>query len=116
MLRGMAGLNGLVLPDVWSQKAIGAFLQMHGVRFVPEANLVCEIPINWFFWCGLVLFFAPNSQQLVAWIDRRFLAPKSQASVPEMLGTVGIGLLVGFLGFLSFSKISKGSEFLYFQF
>lgn len=116
ILRGMMGLNGLVLPDAWNHMGLGPIFLSQGVRFVPETNLVCGIPINWFLWCGLVIFFAPNSQQIATWVDRTFLAPKSGGRFSEMLGTAGVALLVGFFSFLSFSKISKGSEFLYFQF
>ena len=66
ILGGMAGLNGLVLPDVWLAKwgVLGQWLAQHGVVFGNMVALPRTGVINWIWILLLVVWHTPNSQQM----------------------------------------------------
>ena len=68
MLRGMAGLNGFTLPDAWLAKwgAFGAWLLAHGVTFNDSNGLLRTGLVNWIIILLAVVWFAPNTQQIMA--------------------------------------------------
>ncbi len=119
MLKAMAGLNGLVLPDFWLPKwgAAGQWLAAHGVRFGDTHDLVGGGVVNWIWILLLVVWFAPNTQQLLAGY-RPALALFAEryegwlAWRPTPLNA----LLAAALALIAVFNLHKQSEFLYFQF
>jgi D-alanyl-lipoteichoic acid acyltransferase DltB (MBOAT superfamily) len=119
MLKAMAGLNGFVLPDFWLPKwgAAGEWLAAHGVRFGDTHDLVGGGVVNWLWILLLVVWFAPNTQQLLA-AHRPALALLAGqyrgrlAWRPSPL----YALLTAALALLAIFNLHQQSEFLYFQF
>jgi D-alanyl-lipoteichoic acid acyltransferase DltB (MBOAT superfamily) len=122
MLKTMAGMHGIALPDSY-QAHLGGFAQVLeglGVSFAPRAQMphLLGLP-QWSLLGGTLLLalFAPNSQTLcleqegrrAAWFWLR----------PLHVGKVGGWLWVGFILVLtswSIAEIEKPTEFLYFNF
>jgi D-alanyl-lipoteichoic acid acyltransferase DltB (MBOAT superfamily) len=119
MLKAMAGGNGLVLPDFWLPKwgAAGAWLAEHGVRFGDTHDLVGGGVVNWIWILLLVVWFAPNTQQILgayrpalALFNERYQGWLAWRPVPLY------ALLAAVLALLAIFNLHKQSEFLYFQF
>lgn len=119
MLKAMAGGNGLVLPDFWLPKwgATGAWLAEHGVRFGDTHDLVGGGVVNWIWILLLVVWLAPNTQQLLgayrpalALFNERYQGWLAWRPVPLY------ALLTAALALLAIFNLHKQSEFLYFQF
>ena len=119
MLKAMAGGNGLVLPDFWLPKwgATGAWLAGHGVRFGDTHDLVGGGVVNWIWILLLVVWLAPNTQQILgayrpalALFNERYQGWIAWRPVPLY------ALLAALLALLAIFNLHKQSEFLYFQF
>jgi alginate O-acetyltransferase complex protein AlgI len=119
MLKAMAGLNGFVLPDFWLPKwgAAGQWLAAHGVRFGDTHDRVGGGVVNWIWILLLVVWFAPNTQQLLAGYRpalalyaERYQGRLAWRPVPLY------ALLTAALALLAIFNLHKQSEFLYFQF
>ncbi len=119
MLKAMAGLNGLVLPDFWLPKwgAAGAWLAGHGVRFGDTHDLVGGGVVNWIGISLLIVWFAPNTQQLLtayrpalALFAERYEGRLAWRPAPLY------ALLTAALALIAIFNLHKQSEFLYFQF
>ena len=122
ILKGMVGLNGVVLPDSWLSKLgeLGSWLAAHNVQFSPNLVFGGSRQVVWTAALLGIAWFMPNTQQLLA----RY--------VPVLEGTEGEGaksvprfawqprvvwaLAVGVIGFVALSNLSKPHVFLYFQF
>ena len=119
MLRAMAGLNGLVLPDFWLPKwgAAGEWLAAHGVRFGDTHDLVGGGVVNWIWILLLVVWFAPNTQQLLA-----AYRPALALLAGHYRGRIAwrptplYALLSAVLALIAIFNLHRQSEFLYFQF
>ncbi len=119
MFKAMAGVNGFVLPDFWLPKwgAAGQWLAAHGVRFGDTHDLVGGGVVNWIWISLLIVWFAPNTQQLLA-AYRPALALFAEryhgrlAWRPAPLYAV----LTAVLALIAIFNLHKQSEFLYFQF
>ncbi|MBI4192429.1 MAG: MBOAT family protein [Betaproteobacteria bacterium] len=119
MLKAMAGMNGLVLPDFWLPKwgALGEWLAAHGVRFGDTHDLVGGGVVNWIWILLLVVWFAPNTQQLLAaWRPALALFAESYRGRLAWRPTPLYALLTAALALLAIFNLHKQSEFLYFQF
>ena len=119
MLKAMAGVNGLVLPDFWLPKwgAVGQWLAAHGVRFGDTHDLVGGGVVNWIWILLLVVWFAPNTQQLLAayrpalaLFAERYQGRLSWRPAPLY------ALLTAAAALIAIFNLHKRSEFLYFQF
>ncbi len=119
MLKAMAGFNGLVLPDFWLPKwgAAGQWLAAHGVRFGDTRDLVTGGLINWIWILLLVVWFAPNTQQLLAGF-RPALALYAERYQGRLAWrpTPLYAVLAAALALLAIFNLHQQSEFLYFQF
>ena len=120
ILRGMAGFNGLVLPDAWLAKwgIAGQWLAQHGVRFGNPVALPHTGVINWIWILLLVVWLAPNSQQITA-AFKPALAMPLQAEIAEKWQwrpTVFNALIVASVALVAIANLSRYSAFLYFQF
>jgi alginate O-acetyltransferase complex protein AlgI len=119
MLKAMAGANGLVLPDVWLPKwgAFGHWLAAHGVVFGDTRDLVPGGLVNWIWILLLVVWFAPNTQQLLAaWRPALALPAGMRAGRLAWRPAPLFALLAAALLTLSIFNLHRQSEFLYFQF
>ncbi|MDZ4201180.1 MAG: MBOAT family protein [Gallionella sp.] len=119
MLASMAGLNGIVLPDAWLVKwgESGAWLATHGVAFGATNNLIMGGAINWIWISLLVIWFAPNTQQIMAAHRPALDVPAdTPATRLRWKPTARAALAVWFLGFVAIVNLNKQSVFLYFQF
>jgi hypothetical protein len=119
MLKAMAGVNGLVLPDVWLPKwgAFGHWLAAHGVVFGDTRDLVPGGLVNWIWILLLVVWFAPNTQQLLAaWRPALTLPAGMRAGRLAWRPSPAFALIAAALVTLSIFNLHRQSEFLYFQF
>jgi alginate O-acetyltransferase complex protein AlgI len=72
---------------------------------------------NWVFWSMLVVFFAPNSQELVEKCQRWVQAGQAAAASRWMAWRwLALALAFAWAFWWALTKINKVSEFLYFQF
>jgi len=119
MLKAMAGCNGIMLPDTWLPKlgALGHWLATAGVTFGPGNRLVGIDAFGLIALLMLIVWFAPNTQQIMA-------ANKPALDIPEHETTKSFlwrptalfATLVWLLAFYAISNVSNPSAFLYFQF
>ena len=119
MLKAMAGINGLVLPDFWLPQwgAAGQWLAAHGVVFGDTGDLVTDGLVNWIWILLAVVWFAPNTQQLLA-AYRPALALFAEQYRTRLAWrpTAVYALLTAALALMAIFNLHKQSEFLYFQF
>ncbi|MBI2224886.1 MAG: MBOAT family protein [Betaproteobacteria bacterium] len=119
MLKAMAGMNGLVLPDFWLPQwgAAGQWLAAHGVIFGDTRDLVGGGVVNWIWILLAVVWFAPNTQQLLAAYRPALalLADQYHARF-TWRPTPFYALLTATLALLAIFNLHRQSEFLYFQF
>lgn len=119
MLKGMAGLNGLLLPDVWLPKwgALGQWLAARGVRFGDVHDLVGGGEINWIWILLAIAWLAPNTQQIMAGFRPALDVPPCEPA--RRLGwrpTWRAAWVMATLFFIAVINLNKQSAFLYFQF
>ncbi len=120
MLQGMAGLNGFALPDHWLPKwgALGAWLAAHGVMFNDARGMVTAGLVYWLVILLAVVWFAPNTQQIMASAQPALGVPADSAPARRLLWRPSAWLAVPFalLAIVIVVNLHKKSEFLYFQF
>jgi D-alanyl-lipoteichoic acid acyltransferase DltB (MBOAT superfamily) len=124
MWRGMLGLNGIMLPPSWEAKlgALSPWLLAHNVRFVrlfDQVGAVKVVDILWFLLLSYVIFFLPNTQQLMRRYRPVYEKPVYyQTSAKTLLWrpTAAWSFALTFLFVYAVLGLSRISEFLYFQF
>ena len=121
MLKGMAGLNGFVLPERWLRYwgAFGRWLIEHGVRFAEMSLFGGGGQVNWLWILLLVCWAFPNTQQIMA-AHRPGLVSPGYAPVTPGRWTwkpnlAWLAITAG-LGIYALLAITGFSEFIYFQF
>ena len=119
MLKAMAGMNGFILPDAWLARwgAFGSWLSAQGVAFGATNNLIMGGTINWIWISLLIVWLAPNTQQIMASF-RPALDVPAGAPVARLRWQPSIraALAVWLLGFVAIINLNRQSAFLYFQF
>jgi len=119
ILKAMAGMNSLVLPDVWLTKfgAFGQWLSQQGVHFGNTKALVKSSAIQWIIVSLLVVWIAPNTQQMMANFKPALNLPEDN-SATRLLWQPSYPWLVASIvcAVASILFISEISEFIYFQF
>ena len=125
MLKGMAGMNGLVLPERWLRYwgAFGSWLVEHGVRFAEMNYFQAGTQVNWIWILLLVCWALPNTQEIMAAYRPGLVSPGYRAITPggstwnwawkPSLGWLALSAGLGICALLSMTGFS---EFIYFQF
>jgi hypothetical protein len=120
MLRGMAGLNGFALPDYWFVRwgEAGAWLAAHGVPFTDTRGLVRAGLINWLVMLLAIVWFAPNTQQIMRHARPALGVPANDDAARWLRWrpTAWLAAPVAMLAVVIVVNLHKKSEFLYFQF
>lgn len=119
MLTTMAGFNGIVLPDTWLPKlgTPGHWLATAGVTFGPGNRLIGIDAFGWISVLMLIIWFAPNTQQIMAAYKPALDMPEHDSAKRFLWRpTAMFAALVWLLAFVAISNVSKPSAFLYFQF
>jgi hypothetical protein len=119
ILKAMVGMNGFALPDIWLPKwgAFGQWLTAQGVHFNNTNALIRGGAINWILVSLLIVWFAPNTQQMMVNFKPALKVPED--SHPKLLlWQPSYSWLVASVvcAVLSILFISELSEFIYFQF
>jgi hypothetical protein len=117
---GMFGVYGFSLPDQWLAKwgAFGQWLSLSGVSFNNSRGLVTGGLINWIVILLAMVWFAPNTQQIMARFEPALLIPRGMMPARRFAWrpSVACGLLAAVVAFASIVNLHRQSEFLYFQF
>jgi hypothetical protein len=118
ILRAMCGLNGLVLPDAWQTKAggLGAALAAAGVNFGAMPALPRTGVMQWIWILLLVVWLAPNTQQIMAAARPALGVPEDAPSrirwrIAPLFAVLALGLAL-----TTIVNLDRHSTFLYFQF
>ena len=119
IIAAMAGANGVTLPYRWLEKmgSFGVWLATHGVLFQNTPVFGGGTQINWLMVCALIVWLAPNTQQLMRGYQPALGVSDSATQRglrwrPAWRWLLGTAALAAF-GILSLSALS---EFIYFQF
>lgn len=119
ILKAMAGMNGFVLPDVWLPKwgAFGQWLTRQGVPFSNTEALIKGGAINWILVSMLIIWIAPNSQQMMMNFKPALNIPEDSAATRLQWQPTYAWLAASVAcAVYSILSISELSEFIYFQF
>jgi D-alanyl-lipoteichoic acid acyltransferase DltB (MBOAT superfamily) len=119
ILEAMAGRNGFVVPEVWLVRwgAFGEWLAQRGMVFGPTPALAHTGIVHWIWILLAVVWFAPNTQQIMAASRPALGIPPDSAGVrwrwrPSFTAAV----MVAGMGLTVLVNLHRHSEFLYFQF
>jgi D-alanyl-lipoteichoic acid acyltransferase DltB (MBOAT superfamily) len=118
ILCAMAGFNGLVLPEAWAAKSggVAAAVSALGVEFGATPALARTGVLNWIWVLLLVVWLAPNTQQIMAAAKPALGVPAEAASrICWCVAPVTAALTV-VLALAVIVNLGRHSEFLYFQF
>jgi len=118
ILRAMAGFNGLVLPEAWAAKFAGvaATLSALGIEFGATPALARTGVLNWIWVLLLVVWLAPNTQQIMAAAKPALGVPAEAASRIRWRVAPVTAALTVVLALAVIVNLGRHSEFLYFQF
>ena len=117
---GLFGLHGFALPDYWLAKwgVFGQWLSLNGVSFGNSRGLISGGLINWIIILLAIVWFAPNTQQIMAHFNPALLIPRDMKPARRFAWrpSVAFGVLAAAMAFASIVNLHRQSEFLYFQF
>lgn len=118
ILRAMAGFNGLVLPEAWLAKSgsAGAALAALGVEFGATPALVRTGVLHWIWILLLLVWLAPNTQQIMAAAKPALGVPNEPPSRIRWRVAPVTAVLTVVLALAVIINLGRHSEFLYFQF
>ena len=117
--RAMAGLNGLVVPDIWLARwgGFGEWLSQHGVAFGATPALARTGVVHWIWILLLIVWFAPNTQQFMAASRPALGIPQdSSGSRWQWRPAAASAAVVAAMAVIVIVNLNRHSEFLYFQF
>lgn len=119
ILKAMAGMNGFALPDDWLWKwgLVGQWLAKQGIHFSNTQALIKGSAINWILVSLLIVWLAPNTQQMMVNFKPALNITES-GTAKRLLWKPSYSWLVASVICAVFSilSISEVSEFIYFQF
>ena len=121
MLEGMAGLHGVVMPYPWLARLgeAGAWLAAHGVEFRHSTTFAGGSQLNWILVSMLIVWAAPNTQQILARFPPALAMPDPSAVARRWwqwrpgAAWLVVTLIAAAAAILSLTEVS---EFIYFQF
>ena len=118
IVHAMLGGNGFVMPDAWLPKwgAFGQWLAAHGAAFGASNGLIGGGAINWIWILLLIVWLAPNTQQIMQGFRPALGTPAMPATRLAWQPTIKAAALIWLLGFIAVINLNKQSAFLYFQF
>jgi len=118
VLRGMMGLNGVIIPDFWLPKwgRPGAWLSSHGMHFGSTATPVTGGEVNWIWILLALVWFAPNIYRIMGNFEPALNLPEEKPAGLAWKPNWTWAVPVAALGFFSIINMNKESAFLYFQF
>jgi len=119
ILHAMAGLNGFVVPDVWLARwgGIGDWLAHHGVVFGATPALTRTGVVHWIWILLAIVWFAPNTQQIMAATRPALGIPLDSAAARwPWRPTAATAAAVAAMAVAVIVNLNRHSEFLYFQF
>jgi len=119
ILRAMAGLNGLVVPDVWLARwgGFGEWLAQQGVAFGATPALARTGVVHWIWILLAIVWFAPNTQQIMAAARPALsIPPESAAARLQWRPAAASAVAVAVMALAAIVNLNRHSEFLYFQF
>jgi len=120
ILKGMFGFHGFALPGLLLAKLgeLGPWLAAHGLDFSEGRGLVRGGLVNWMIILLAIVWFAPNTQQIMARFDPALGIPRDSEPARlllwrprPVLAMIGAGV-----AFAVIINLHRNSEFLYFQF
>lgn len=118
IVRAMAGFNGFSLPDAWLAKwgAAGAWLAARGATF-SSGGVVNGGAINWISILMLVVWLAPNTQQIMSRYRPALDMPRETVNTRLMWQPTWRWLAMHYvIAAWAILSMSTLSEFLYFRF
>ena len=119
ILKAMAGMNGFILPYEWLSKwgVFGQWLSAHGIPFRASNGLIGSSAVNWISISLLIVWFAPNTQQIMAAYKPALDAP-AENRIPWLRWrpSAYTAIIVWLIGFFAIINLNQQSAFLYFQF
>jgi len=120
LLKGMAGMNGFLLPDAWLNKwgVIGQWLASQGYA-TPAFSypLIMGGAINWIWISLLIIWVAPSTQQIMAMYKPALDMPEDCKAKRLIWQPSYAWLVTGVLcSVFAILSITDLSEFIYFQF
>ncbi len=121
VLRGMAGLNGVVLPETYSAKlgTVGAWLASMGVEFGAAGLFVGKQGFFALACVAAIAFLLPNSSQCFG-IRNPGLTPVDGPGPSRRHlvwnGSVAWAVTLGTAAAIAMLGVARGTQFLYFQF
>jgi alginate O-acetyltransferase complex protein AlgI len=121
ILKGMVGLNGLVLPYRWLEKwgVVGEWLAAHGVEFQNLPTFGGGGQVNFLIIAFIIVWAMPNTQQWLRAYRPALNVPQGGPIVSDRwrwrpsMPWLAFGVVTGVWAIL---RISGFSEFIYFQF
>jgi alginate O-acetyltransferase complex protein AlgI len=116
--KGMAGLNGIVIPDSYGHYFAGfsQTLASFGISFGVTPFFSGFYEVIGLTVLLVVVWFMPNSNEFTAKIIKDFSANAQTMTLWQRRRTIVNGLVVGGALAMGLISISELSEFLYFQF
>ena len=125
MLKGMAGMNGFILPQRWLKYwgAFGQWLIEQGVHFAEMSYFQAGTQVNWIWILLLICWALPNTQEIMAAYRPGLVSPGYRPITPGQSAlnlvwrpsAIWLAIAAG-LGLYALLAINEFSEFIYFQF
>jgi len=120
ILKGMFGFHGFALPELLLAKLgeLGQWLTAHGMDFSEGRGLVRGGLVNWMIILLAIVWFAPNTQQILARFDPALGIPRDSQPARLLLWRprAALAMIGAVAAFVVIINLHRNSEFLYFQF
>jgi hypothetical protein len=119
ILGSMAGANGFTVPDLWLARwgAAGEWLAQLGLASGAAPALARTGILHWIWVLLIVVWFAPNTQQImVAARPALGVPPESAAARWQWRPAAASAAVIAVMALAVVVNLNRHSEFLYFQF
>jgi alginate O-acetyltransferase complex protein AlgI len=123
MVKGLAGLHGVLLPEthlrVWGLGFLEPYLVGPAIQ-VGHLSLLGSYPLEWLGFCWFIVTFMPNTQEIMSRFEPALHYQLRDSHGPwtwlRWRPTPVWALVCGILGTLSLLMMARPNPFLYFQF